>query len=257
MSFNPEFDRLVATQPGPDGLEARPPEPQPPPSGAPVAPVAIAEPAVQFAAPQYSAVAPPLYAEVSAPVRKKRSTGWILPVVIALIGLIASGSLGFLLFSTTNEREAALQHGASTQAALDKLQTQFDAQQADAAGRKVVADYVYMVERNDARVRIDYHAMGTCKSFGGCRVAVQNLYNDLQAWQAVRTNAKTSPALVASDNLLGDALSAAIAGARQFMAGMDALNSNTVIAGAKKIDAAFFSITKAESAIGAVTQQIA
>lgn len=249
MSYNPEFDRLVVTQPAPDGLEARPPEPQP------LAPVAPAEPATQFAAPHYSAAAPPLYAEVSSPVRKKKSTGWILPVVIALIGLIASGSLGFLLFSTTNEREAALRHGASTQAALDKLQTQFDAQQADAAGRKVVADYVYMVERNDSRVRTDYHAMGACNSFGGCRIAVQNLYNDLQAWQAARTSAHTSPALVSPDNMLGDAISAAIAGARQFMGGMDALNTSAVIAGAKKIDAALFSITKAESAIGSVTQQ--
>jgi len=272
MSYHPEFDRLVATEPGPDGQEAQPPEALTPapvapvvpvepapqymaPQYAPAAPVVPVEPAPQYMAPQYAPAAPPFYAEVPASARKKRSFGWVLPVVIALIGLIASGSLGYLLYTTTNEREAALKQGAATQATLDKLQAQFDAQQADAASRKVVADYVFMVERNNARVHLDYHAMGTCKSFGACRIAAQNFYNDLQAWQSERGLAKTSTSLVAANNMLGDALSAAIAGARQFISGMDALNVNTVIAAGKKIDAALFSIDKAESAIGSVSQQ--
>ncbi len=252
MSYNPEFDRPVATEPSRDGQEAQPPEVS---TLAPPAPAAYPEPATPYPAPLYAPSVPMVYAEAPAPARKKRSTGWILPVVIALIGLIASGSLGYLLYTTTNQRETALQNVAATQASLDKLQSKFDAQQADAASRKVVADYVFMVERNDARVRLDYHAMGACNSFGGCRIAVQNLYNDLQAWQSERSLAKTSPALVASDKMLADGLSAAIAGARQFISGMDTLNVKVVIAGGKKVDAAMFSISKAESAIGSVTQQ--
>ncbi len=259
MSYNPEFDPFVArprsdllTEAGRDGLEAQPPEPQTP---LPVGPIAPVEPAPQYVAPQYAPAAPMVFAELPAPARKKRSTGWILPVVVALIGLIASGSLGYLLYTTTNQRELALQNVAATQASLDKLQSQFNAQQADAASHKVVADYVFMVERNDTRVRLDYHTLGACKSFGACRIAVQNLYTDLQAWQSERSLAKTSPALVASDKMLGDGLSAAIAGARQFISGMDTYNIKLVIAGSKKVDAAMFSITKAESAIASVTQQ--
>jgi hypothetical protein len=50
--------------------------------------------------------------------------------------------------------------------------------------------------------------------------------------------------------MLGDALSAAIAGAQEFITGIDNNDRAKVKAGGEKVDAAMLSMAKAESALG-------
>jgi hypothetical protein len=250
MSSNPEVDGLVSLRPyaiGPEGDWS-----ESPPLAAPVAqpeapppayyPAAIPQPAVN----QHAAVDTP----------KRR--GWIGLVAVAVIGLIVAGTLGYFLYTTTGQRDAALRYGASTKATLTSTeatlastQSSLSTSQADLAARNAIAAYTTMYLADSARVNIDYEKVVACASFGACRTAAQSALTDLQAFQADRAAATVPPALANSDAMLRDALSAAIAANQQLISGFDNFNASKVGAGFKKLNAAMLSVAKAEAVLGA------
>jgi hypothetical protein len=65
----------------------------------------------------------------------------VLPVAIAAVGLIASGALGYLFYSTNNKLEATTHTLAQTQLTLDSTRQQLAAAQSDAATKKVTPGY--------------------------------------------------------------------------------------------------------------------
>jgi hypothetical protein len=245
MSTNPEFERVVALEPDHNGRESVPPE-TPAWAGAPAATAETAlTGAVPFDAPAYA-----LPALVPAPAQK-RSRGWIGTVAVAVVGLIASGTLGYLLYTTTGQRDVASHQLALTKEQLATTQQTLDKANADLTGQKAVAQYMTIVVNGEGRAQTDYHVLAACKTYGACLTAGQALLTDLRAFQAARTGAVVPSGLQSGDGMLGDALSAAISGAQVFVNGMVTFNVPQVTSGLHKVDAAMLSVGKAESAIAA------
>jgi uncharacterized protein with PIN domain len=178
---------------------------------------------------------------VAAPRRSKPA--WIGSLAVGVVALIASGTLGFLTYSTTQERNATQRDLVATRATLVSAQ-------ADAQTRKVTADYVAMYVRDQGRVHLAYENLANCTSYGSCRTAGQQLLSDLQSFQADRTAAQVPANLRSTDSALGDALSAAIAATQQFIDGMDTFSVAKIKDGGRKLDAAMLAIAKVELSIG-------
>lgn len=197
--------------------------------------------------------APPIpWMEAPAPVRPRR--GWVLPVAIGVAGLIASGSLGGLLLSTSGQRDDARHQLTATRATLASTQQHLTAAQSDAAARKITADYVTFYVADSGKVFTDYGTLAACNSFSECRTAAQQALNDLQAFQSQRSAANVPTALASSDGMLSDALSAAIAAAQELITGMDSDNVSKIKDAGHKFDRAILSLGKAETALGAGLQ---
>lgn len=217
MSSSPEVDGIVALRPDPVLVET---VPEPPPT-------------------------------VETPARAKPSRpGWLGSVAVGAVGLIASGTLGYFLYSTANHRDALVHRLASTQATLASTKQDLSAAQSDAAARKAVADYVSFYVVNHGRIQTDYQAVNNCDSFSQCRTASQQLLTDMQAFQSDRTSASVPRALANSDSMLGDALSAAIAATQELIVGYDNHDRAKWREGYAKLDAAMLSMAKAEAALG-------
>ena len=107
---------------------------------------------------------------------------WLASASVGVVALIATGTLGYTLYTTSQQKDATLRQLAATQATLT-------AAQADAATRKVTADYVALYVVDSSKVQLDYQNFN-CNSFGECRTAAQQLLTDLQAFQADRKSAK-------------------------------------------------------------------
>ena len=239
MSTDPEYDR-VATLDHPNGQELVPPE-------TPVV-VELPLPAEPTAAPAVDAIpaAPPVAARPSRPRPR-----WLVPAAIAVVGLIASGTLGYLFYSTNAKLDATRQHLAATQTTLDSTKLQLSNLQADAAGKKKIAAYMSMYTVDAGRVRVDYGQVLGCNSFSTCRTSAQQTLNDMQAFQSDRQSATVPSALSASDGQLGDSLSAGIAALQELISGMDNDNVKKVDDGFNKLNDSMLSLAKAESALGA------
>ena len=225
MSSHPEVDG-IATLPVAEAVVA-------PANGSPVeiAPVPAPE------APVTAAVAMP---EVKA---KPARPAWIASVAVGVVGLIASGTLGYLLYSSSQQRDAALHGLATTQAALKTAQS-------DAATRKVTADYVALYMSDSGKVEVDYQSIVACSTYSDCRTAAQQMLSDMQAFQSDRKSARVPSDLTSVDADLGDALSAAIAGDQEFILGMDNDDMAKIKEGGKKVDEAMLNIAKAQAALG-------
>jgi hypothetical protein len=216
--------------------------------------VAVAEPAPAVAVqPAYELPPPPqrppwkaqvVAGPVQAPAAPRRRPRWIVPTVIGVIGLIASGTLGGFLFTTIGQRDTARHQLASTQATLTDTQQQLAARQATDA-------YVKLYVLNSGRVTTDYENVTACDSYVTCRTSAQDMLTDMKAFQAARSGAVVPPALANADTLLGDSLSAAMAADQELITGMDTDDSAKIKEGFKKLDAAMLSFAKAESAIAA------
>jgi hypothetical protein len=167
------------------------------------------------------------------------------------VGLIASGTLGYLLWSTTGQRDAARHQLASTEVTLTGTQALLTSAQADAAAKKLTADYVSLYVTDSAKVVIGDKSLNTCRGFGQCRTAAQQELNDMQAFQSDRSKTTVPAALANSDAMLGDALSAGIAGLQELISGMDNNNFAKITGGWTKLDKAMLSMGKAEAALGA------
>jgi len=175
----------------------------------------------------------------------------VVPAAIGVVGIIASASLGYFLWSTTGQRDAARHQLASTEATLTSTQATLTTAQSDAAARKLTADYVSLYVADAARVLTDDESMNTCRGYGQCRTAAQQALNDMQAFQSDRTKATVPAALANADAMLGDALTAEIAAVQEVISGMDNNNFNKVKDGWTKLDKAMLSMGKAEAALGA------
>ena len=139
MSINPEYDGTVTLRPYPNGAE---PEPAAAivANQAPPATPAEFNPPAQAIQPAYLPE-PPLFeapAPVMATARISSRPRWVVPAAIGAVGIIASGSLGYFLWSTTGQRDAARHQLASTEATLTSTQATLTTAQSDAAARKRV-----------------------------------------------------------------------------------------------------------------------
>lgn len=190
--------------------------------------------------------------EVSRP--KPRRPAWALPAAIAAVGLIASGSLGYLFYSTTSKLDSTRHQLAVTQSNLDQTRAQLSAATTDAASKKVVADYMKMYTDNAGQVRSDYGQFTTCDNYASCRFAAQQALTDLQAFQAARQSATVPSELSDSDSALGDSLSAAIAAVQELISAMDTDNKTKFDDAYGKLDSAMLSMAKAEASLGSELQ---
>ena len=218
----------------------------------------IAEPANRPAAAAAMEAAP----AAAQPLAKGRPN-WAAPIAVGVIGLIAVGSLGALLYVNTSQRDQARHQLAVTTATLTTTKTtvadtqrQLIATQADSATRAVTAKYVAMYVRDAGKVNtdggnIDYNCGAANFNFGACRTAMQIALSDLQAFQADRSVAKVPDELSVSDGQLKDALSAGIAAAQELIAGVDGDKADQVKDGYGKFAGAMVAIGKAESALAA------
>jgi len=241
--MDPENDR-VATLDHPNGhgvvpLEATPEAVELPLTAEPapalaVEPIPVAEPIVVI------------------PIKSaRRRPGWLVPAAIAAVGLIASGGLGYLFYSTNGKLDATRQHLAATQTTLDSTKLELTNLQTDAANKKAVADYVSTYTVDAGRVSTDYGQVVACNSYSTCRTSAQQALQDMQAFQSDRQSAKVPASLSASDGQLGDSLSAGIAALQELISGMDNDNVKKVDDGFNKLNDSMLSMAKAESALGA------
>jgi hypothetical protein len=249
MSSETEFDSLVPLRSYPGGSEASWSEP------APVEAPAV-QPETAYPAPTETSVLQPAVVQPAA-VGAPRRRGWVGILAVAVIGLIVAGTLGYLLYQTTGQRDAALRHAAATQTTLDSREATLASTQAtlattqqDLSARNATVAYASMYVTDSGRVRIDYQKLLACNSFGACRTAAQSALNDLQAFQADRSAAIAPPAVATSDGMLRDAISAAIAADQEVISGFDTFSVTKVVAGSKKLSAAMLSMGKAEAVLG-------
>ena len=239
MSTDPEYNRVITLEPQPNGHEQVPPE----------APAAVGLPAT----PEAPALQPELVpvAAVAAPKPSKPRPKWLVPAALAAVGLIASGSLGYLFYSTNAKLNATQQRLAATQTSLDTTKLELTNLQADASQKKAVADYVSMYTVDAGKVRTDYEQIVACNSYSTCRTSAQQALFDMQAFQSDRQSATVPSVLSASDGQLGDSLSAGIAALQELISGMDNGQVNKIKDGFSKLDDSMLSMAKAESALGA------
>jgi uncharacterized membrane-anchored protein YhcB (DUF1043 family) len=226
MSSNPESESVATLEPVPTADETGPPpEPfaLPVPAPAPVTPFA--------------------------PRVKSRPT-WVLPIAIAAVGLIASGALGYLFYSTNNKLDATRHTLAQTQLTLDGTKQQLATAQADAATKKVTADYLNLYIADAGKVNTDYQLVVACTDYSSCRTSAQQALNDMQAFQSDRKAANVPSNLSTSDSELGDSLSAGIAALQELINGMDNNNMAKIKEGFNKLDASQLSMAKAEADLG-------
>jgi hypothetical protein len=233
MSVNPEVDGIVSLPLAQEPAEVT--------NGHPAdAAVAVAVPV-----PEAQVV------EVQGPAAPRRQRpAWIVPAAIAVIGVIASGTLGYFLYATVQQRDGLHQKLVSTSATLAQTQSDLSAAQADAASKKVTATYVAMYLTDEGKAETDYQTIVNCSDYSTCRTAAQQMLMDLQAFQADRKAANVPSSLASTDSSLGDALSAAIAGDQEFITGMDNDDVSKIKEGGKKIDAAMLSLAKAQATLG-------
>lgn len=223
MSSNPEVDGIVALRPDPVVLQALP----------------------ETAPSQVESAALP----VALPARRSLPR-WLPSMAVGAVAIIASGALGYFLYSTANQRDALGRQLVSTQATLASTQQDLSTARSDATARKAVADYVSFYVVNHGRVQTDYQTLNNCDNLSQCRTAAQQLLTDMQAFQSDRASATVPRALANSDSMLGDSLSAAIAGAQEMMTAIDNRDHAKFKAAYEKLDAAMLSMAKAEAALG-------
>jgi hypothetical protein len=260
MSTNPEFDRIVTLEPGVNGAEAAPPvtvEAAPVPyAPAAFAPVETAPPPVQEAYAPFPALAAPIPAPeqvlVPIPVSPARKRpGWLVPAAIAAVGLIASGTLGYFLYTASNKLDATRHQLFVTQGTLAATKQDLATAKSDAAAKKETADYVALYVADSGKVNIDYAQVAACNNFSSCRTASQQALADMQTFQSDRRSATVPSSLSTSDSQLGDSLSAGIAALQELISGMDGNSQNKINDGFTKLNDAMLSMAKAEAALGA------
>jgi hypothetical protein len=173
----------------------------------------------------------------------------MVPAAIVAIGLIASCTLGYFLYATTGQRDAANHQLAATQATLATTKAALTSAESDAATKKITADYMSVYVTNHGAVQTDYQTFVACDGYSACRTVAQQLLTDLQAFQQARSAANVPPALSSSDAMLGDSLSAAIAATQLMITGMDKGDMAKFKAAYAKVEAAMLNVAKAEAAL--------
>lgn len=245
MSTNPEYESIATLEGQANGAEPAP--------AAALAEVVPERPAEDVQPPAFEAVTAPETAAPTAP-RVRSRPKWVVPVAIAAAGLIASSALGYLFYSTNNKLDSTRHTLAQTQLTLDSTKQQLAAAQADAATKKVTADYLNLYAKDAGKVRTDYELVVLCTDYSSCRTSAQQALNDMQAFQADRKAANVPSSLSTSDSELGDSLSAGIAALQELINGMDNSNLAKIKDGFNKLDASMLSMAKAEADLGSELQ---
>jgi uncharacterized membrane-anchored protein YhcB (DUF1043 family) len=173
-----------------------------------------------------------------------------VPAAIAAIGLIVSGTLGYFVYATSQQRDKLQATLTTTRATLASTQSDLADAKAQAASRKVIDDYVALYIADDGKVQTDYANLSACDTYSSCRTSAQQLLDDMQQFQSDRKAANVPSSLSSTDSNLGDALSAGIAGDQELIAGMDNDDRNKVKDGFNKVSAAMLNVAKAQSALG-------
>jgi hypothetical protein len=224
MSVNPEVDGIV-TLPVHEPQELESPPTAPP--------------------------APPAEVVVAATATPARSRPrWLVPTAIAVIGLLVSGTLGYFVYSTIQQRDKLQVQLTVTKATLASTQSDLADAKTQAASKKVIADYVAMYIADEGKVQTDYANIDACDGYSACRTSAQQLLTDMQQFQADRKAATVPSTLASTDSSLGDALSAGIAGDQELIDGMDNNDMAKVKDGYNKIVGAMLTIAKAQTALG-------
>jgi len=209
---------------------------------APSAPPVYAPPV--YAPPFETVAAAPTPVAVAA---KRGGRGWIVPAAIAVVGVIASGSLGYLLYSTNNRLEATRHSLTETQLTLDSTKKDLAA---DLAAQKEQAAYVNLYETDLGRLSDDYTQLAGCDSFSLCKTATTTMLGDAESFQQDRQAAKVPAAYTNVDAMLGDGLTADIAALKELSAALSSKNSDRVQNGFSDVNDATLSIFKTEAALG-------
>ncbi len=234
MAVNPELDGIVAL-----------------PIHQGVAEPANGYPEAELVAVPASPAAEIRTVEVSAARPARSRPRWLVPTAIAAVGLIASGALGYFLYTTTQQRDKVQAQLTTTRATLASTQSDLTDARTQAASRKVTADYVTMYVADEGKVQTDYANIDACDGYSACRTAAQQLLEDMQQFQSDRKAATVPAALSSTDSSLGDALSAGIAGDQELIAGMDNNDVSKIKDGYNKVVGAMLTIAKAQTALGA------
>ena len=208
-------------------------------------------------APQAQAlpVEEPIAAKIEEPVAPKIKArrarpAWLASATLGAVALLATGTLGYVSFAASQQRNAAYDAFVGTKATLVATDGALSQAKADAASKKVTADYAALFVLDEGKVQLDYQNIQACSSYGACRTSGQDLLNDLQKFQADRTGAAVPSNLGSADASLGDAISAAIAADQLFINGMDSFSVSKVKDGLHKLDAAMLNLGKAQVALG-------
>lgn len=201
-------------------------------------------------------------ADARAAVVKKGRPGWLIPVAIAALGVMVAGVLGGLLYVNTGQRDVTRKQLAATSATLAATKitladtgSQLGAARSDAASKAATATYVaaYVAGSGRAETAIQ-NFFTTCKSnakFSVCRDGAQQSLVALQSFQSDRAALSVPSQLSASDAMLKDSLSAAIAAMQEIITGGDDSNLSQIDDGFTKLDAARLSLAKAGASLGA------
>ena len=195
-------------------------------------------------------------------VKKKGRPGWLVPVAIAAIGVIVGGVLGGLLYVNTGQRDVARKQLAATSATLATTKTtladtssQLGTARIDAAAKAVSATYVatYVTDngRADTALQSFFSTCTASAKFSVCRDGAQQSLVALQSFQSDRAALTVPTQLAASDAMVKDSLSAAIAAMQEIIAGSDDNSTSQVDDGFAKLGAAQLSLAKAGASLGA------
>jgi hypothetical protein len=253
MTTDSEQDQVAVLEARPDGVEpqrleaeAAPPAPIPtPPYLAAVQPApgfTVYAPAPEYAPPYAPAL------EAAAPLTAKRGRpGWIVPAAIAAVGLIASGALGYLFYTTSTKLDATRHELTVTQSNLDATSKSLDAEKAQAA-------YVHEYNVDLGRLSTDYSALTECDSYSSCRSAAQAELSDAQAFQSDRKSAKVPSSLSNVDSMLGDALSANITALQDLITALQSHDMERIQNGFSEVNDAMLSVFKTQAALGNLVQ---
>jgi hypothetical protein len=221
-----------------------PPAPAQPPAYVPAAEAPAYVPA--FPAPvivQPPAV--PAYPAYAAP--KKARPAWILPVAIAAVGLLASGALGYLFYSTNNKLEATRHDLTTTQLDLDGKNKDLAAEHAQAA-------YVSMYDQDLGRLSTDFGVLIECDGTSSCKSAAQAMITDTQAFQSDRQAAKVPASLSSVDSQLGDGLTAEVTALQDLVSAINSNNMDRIQSGFVEVSDATISVFKTEAQLARLVQ---
>ncbi len=247
MSTNFEPDPAVVVEPRPDGVEPEPPARVDTPPY--VATLATA-PAPQYApeyAPAYAAApvhAPTFDPALLAPARKARKRpGWLVSATIALVGLIAGGSLGYLFYTTNQKLDATRHELFVTQQNLDATTKNLTEAQARSA-------YLKLYTADLGRISADWSNADGCDTFSTCRSTAQTLLDDTQAFQSDRQSVKVPAEYANADSALGDGLSAVIAAVRDLQTALTSRDSTSIQDAYQALNNAMLQVFKTQSELG-------
>jgi hypothetical protein len=256
MAVDSDYDHIVTLEPRGDGEEQVPPETTPSPAREPLAAVPAAVPELPAYVPTVGAAepapfAPEAGAAIVEPARTRKRPAWVLPAAIAAVGLIASGTLGYFFYDTSNKLNATRHTLTTTQQNLEATTQQLTNTKQELSTAQERAAYVAVIVAGYGKVETDYGVIAQCDSYGSCLGDAQQMLSDAQAFQASRQSANAPSDFSSADSQLGDSLTALIAGLQQYISGMESYDLNKIKAGAKKVDNAMLSLGKAESALAA------